>query len=241
MCTICGGAKLGTQALNVFHISTDRGRDYSNLFFRKGSWIANHRAIPTTEVENTEFNQPFGSDYKVVHNGVVANDMELGNVEGVIDSYVLSKVLDFTNIDTLQESLNKIKGSYALGVMKPNGHFYLACNYKPLFYAGLSTDEFTFSSYEHHLTDAGYTNVKRLTPYSILDTETLETREVYREVHNKVAVIASAGLDSTAVAAYAVAKYGPDNVMLIHYQYGAIAQEREVERIAKIADYLQCQ
>ena len=94
MCSICGGRKLNEKALNVFHSATDRGRDYSNVFFRKGSWICNHRAVPTTEVENSEFNQPFGTDYKIVHNGTIANDKELGNKEGMIDSYILSKVLD---------------------------------------------------------------------------------------------------------------------------------------------------
>ena len=103
MCTICGGTRLELKELTVFHLSEDRGRDYSNLFYRHGSWICNHRAIPTTEKKNPEHNQPFGTDYKIVHNGVISNDKELGNTTGEIDSSVLANVLDCTNIYTLME------------------------------------------------------------------------------------------------------------------------------------------
>lgn len=241
MCSICGGSKFNNLAMQVFHNAENRGRDYSNIFYRKGSWICNHRAVPTTEVENAEFNQPFGTDYKIVHNGVIANDKELGNKEGMIDSYILSKVLDFTDIYTLRDSLNKVKGSYALAIMKPNGYFYLACNYKPIFYSGLGTDNFVFSSYKEHLIECdGIDHVERLAPYSILDTETGDSVEIPREELNKVAVICSGGLDSTAVAAYAVHEYGKENVTLLHYQYGCIAQKKEEECIKKISDYLGC-
>lgn len=238
MCSICGGNIFEERALKVFNTARDRGRDYSNIFYRNGSWICNHRAVPTTEISEAEFNQPFGTDYKIVHNGTIANDKELGNPAGMIDSYILSKVLDFSNIDTLAETLNKIVGSYAIAVLKPNGHFYLACNYKPIFYSGLGTSEFLFSSYKNHL--EGLPDIQRLEPYSILDTETLERRTIPREVLNKVAVVCSGGLDSTAVAAYAVHEYGKENVTLIHYQYGCIAQSKEQKCIEKIADYLGC-
>lgn len=238
MCSICGGYNFDDVALKVFKASEDRGRDYSNIFYRKGSWICNHRAVPTTEIENSEFNQPFGCDYKIVHNGTIANDKELGNPDGMIDSYILSKVLDCSSIHTLKDSLTKVKGSYAIAILKPNGHFYLACNYKPIFYAGLGTDGFIFSSYRHHL--KGISGVEKLTPYSILDTETGESLEIEREEYNRVAVICSGGLDSTAVAAYACKTYGPENVTLIHYAYGCIAEGKEVDCIRKITDYLGC-
>ena len=100
MCSILGGTKFNNTALKIFHAARDRGRDYSNLFYRGNSWICNHRAVPTSEVENPEFNQPFGTKYKVVHNGTIANDKELGNKEGMIDSYVLGKL----NYDTLEDA-----------------------------------------------------------------------------------------------------------------------------------------
>lgn len=241
MCSICGGNNFNETALQVFHRAKDRGRDYSNIFYRKGSWICNHRAIPTTEIDNAEFNQPFGSDYKVVHNGTIANDKELGNPDGMIDSYILSKVLDFEDVYKLRDSLLKIKGSYAIAILKPNGYFYLACNYKPIFYSGLGTPNFVFSSYREHLVGCtGVEHVERLDPYTILDTQTGEVCIIPRECYNRVAVICSGGLDSTAVAAYAVSKYGKENVTLLHYQYGCIAQKKEQECIDKISQYLGC-
>lgn len=234
MCTICGGTALNEKFLSVFTESLDRGRDYSNVFYRKGSWICNHRAVPTTEIENAEFNQPFGTDYKIVHNGTVSNDKELGNPEGMIDSYIFSKVLDFTNLTTLRDSLSKIIGSYALGIMKPNGNFYLACNYKPVFYCYDENNNFYFSSYEHHLKD--FSNVKRLAPYTVMDSETGDTLPLPREIFDRAVVIASAGLDSTAVAAYACATH--KEVTLLHYNYGCLAETPELLRIKKIQESL---
>jgi 7-cyano-7-deazaguanine synthase in queuosine biosynthesis len=219
--------------VSIFQNSLDRGRDYSNVFYRKGSWICNHRAVPTTEIENAEFNQPFGTDYKVVHNGTISNDKELGNPEGMIDSYILSKVLDFTSLTALRDSLQKIVGSYAIGIMKPNGTFYLACNYKPIFYS-YHEGEFYFSSYRNHLPSDW--NVVHMKPYSVFDSETGESLDIPRTVFDHCIVIASGGLDSTAVAAYACHKH--KKVTLLHFNYGCIAEDRELELIKKISEEL---
>lgn len=234
MCTICGGTSLNENFLSIFHTSLDRGRDYSNVFYRKGSWICNHRAVPTTEVENAEFNQPFGTDYKIVHNGTISNDKELGNPDGMIDSYVLSKVLDFTDIYSLRDSLYKVVGAYAIGILKPDGNFYLACNYKPIFYSYDKDGNFYFSSYAHHLISIG--DVKRVPPYSIMDSETGEIISIKRDVQDRAVVIASAGLDSTAVAAYACATH--KEVTLLHYNYGCLAETPELIRIKQIQQSL---
>lgn len=236
MCTICGGTNFDIKAYNVFMKSRDRGKDYGNLFLKNKSWICNHRAVPTTELENPEFNQPFGSKYKIVHNGTIANDKELGNKDGMIDSYILSKCLNCSTLQTLYKSIQKIQGSYAIAILKPNGTFYLACNYKPIFYAKEANGEFTFSSYKHHL--SGYQNVHRMEPYSILDSETMETMELPRKEYDNAVVICSGGLDSTAVAAYAVKKH--KKVTLLHFQYGCIAETKEVSCVKRIADYLKC-
>lgn len=235
MCSICGGTVFDKTALKIFNLSQDRGRDYSNMFYRKGSWICNHRAVPTTEIETSEYNQPFGTDYKIVHNGTIANDKELGNSDGLIDSSVLATALDFSSAKNLAISLEKIKGSYAIGIMKPNGRFMLACNYKPIFYAELSNG-FFFSSYKEHF--SGIDSVKRLQPYSVYDEETGETAEIKRNVHNKALVICSGGLDSTAVAAYASKNH--DECRLLHFQYGCIAETKETECIKRIANKLNC-
>ena len=243
MCSICGGTRCTEDEFRLFKRARDRGRDYSNVFYRNDSWICNHRAIPTTEVKNPEYNQPFGTDYKIVHNGTISNDKELGNPPGAIDSAILPKVLNCETIDTLTESLKKIKGSYAIAIMKPNGHFYLACNYKPLFYVWVPKTrgfgyDIVFSSYAEHL--SGYENIKRVKPYSVFDTEFNEYREIERHQSNKAIVICSGGLDSTAVAAYVCHEHGAENTTLIHYCYGCIAESKETECIKKIAEYLKC-
>lgn len=235
MCSICGGTIFDKNALDVFHLAQDRGRDYSNLFYRNGSWICNHRAVPTTEIENSEYNQPFGTDYKVVHNGTIANDKELGNKDGNIDSSVLPKVLDFTSASSLAESLDKVKGSYAIAVMKPNGRFMIACNYKPIFYKK-ENDLFLFSSYLEHFSDKS--GVKRLEPYSVYDEENETYASIKRKKHDRALVICSGGLDSTAVAAYASKSH--KECKLIHFQYGCIAETKETECIKKIAEKLKC-
>ena len=233
MCSICGGTKFNNTALKVFHLAKDRGRDYSNLFFRNNSWICNHRAVPTTEVENPEFNQPFGTTYKVVHNGTIANDKELGNKEGMIDSYVLGK-MDFPNLQAVVDNLSRVKGSYAVAILKPNGNFYLACNYKPLFYCYCGK-ELYFSSYEEHLVEAGLTNIHKLEPYSAMDMETKEVLYFPRETYDHAIVICSSGLDSTAVAAWACHTH--KKVTLLHFAYGCIAESNEVDRVKKISQY----
>ena len=121
MCSICGGTSFDYMQ-NIFLSAKNRGRDYSNLFARGNSWICNHRAVPTTEVQNPSNNQPFGLDYKVVHNGVISNDKELGCKPGEIDSSVLPEVLNFTNLESFAESLNKIKGSYAISFLTLFGY-----------------------------------------------------------------------------------------------------------------------
>lgn len=235
MCSICGGTKFDELALNIFNKSLDRGRDYSNLFYRKGSWICNHRAVPTTELENSEYNQPFGKDYKIVHNGTISNDKQLGN-EGNIDSSILAKVLDFDSLDNFTKSLQKVVGSYALAVLKPNGTFYLACNYKPIFYGFSEKGDFYFSSYKHHL--EGLENVKKMDPYSTLDTETMKKGVIPRKIHDRAVVICSGGLDSTAVASYVRATH--KDMILLHFQYGCLAETKEVQCIKKLAEDFNC-
>ena len=214
MCTVCGATIMDENFVSIFQTSLDRGRDYSNLFYRKGSWICNHRAVPTTEIENAEYNQPFGTDYKVVHNGTISNDVELGNTNGMIDSSILPKVLEFETLEKFRDSLSKVVGSYAIGVLKPNGHFYLACNYKPLFYS-FHNGNFYFSSYRNHLPEDW--KVIHMKPYSVFDSETKQSLDIPRTVFDHCIVIASGGLDSTAVAAYACHKH--KKVTLLHFNY----------------------
>ena len=61
-----------------------------------------------------------------------------------------------------------------------------------------------------------------------------EVKDLPRIQNNKVAISASAGLDSTTVA-YMLKEQGYD-VTLIHFKYDCLAQTREVKAIHKIAE-----
>ena len=240
MCGICGGTRWDRRSYDIFNATSSRGKDYGNLFVRGTSWICNHRAIPTTEKWSPEKNQPFGTDYKVVHNGMIANDKELGNVDQ-IDSSVLSKVLSFSSIEQFVNSLSLIVGSFAIAVMKPNGHFYLACNYKPI-WVMVDGSEIYFTSLPEFFGGCGGPDllpgpkIFRLPPYSAIDTETLKQIRLPRKAFDAAVVVASGGLDSTAVAAYACENHS--RVCLLHFQYGCLAENKETDRITKIAQEL---
>lgn len=253
MCTICGGSNYNSWITkSVSSKGMDRGRDYSNIYIQGvgGPWIQQSRAIPTTELKNPPEDQPFGTVYKVVHNGTIANDKELGNDGTHVDSWVL-QFLNFDSTYTLRDSLTKVDGSYAIAVLKPNGSFYLACNYEPLYIRFLDNKEFVFSSRKEFLTGPDdcdcqypfleeYAGIVKIPPYTILDTESWCMTPIPRHQSDKAVVIASAGLDSTAVAAYACHKHGANNVTLIHFNYGCKAEDAETRQIKKIAKRLGC-
>lgn len=237
MCSIVGGTKFDETAFKIYQNAKDRGRDFTGMCERHGLWVANHRATPTTENDAPRHNQPFGATVKVVHNGVISNDKDLGVKEGEIDSSVLAEVLDFTSLAAMRDSLAKVEGSYALAAMTPET-IYLACNYKPI-WIGKKDNEYYFSSLEHHFEGTGI-RPYRMKPYSVMNLLTGETHDLPRQQSNRAIVICSGGLDSTAVAAYACHEHGAENVLLVHFRYGCKAQKPEVMAIPKIAERLGC-
>lgn len=237
MCSIVGGTKFDEIAFKIYQNAKDRGRDFTGMCERHGLWVANHRATPTTENDAPRHNQPFGATVKVVHNGVISNDKDLGVKEGEIDSSVLAEVLDFTSLAAMRDSLAKVEGSYALAAMTPKT-IYLACNYKPI-WIGKKDNEYYFSSLEHHFEGTGI-RPYRMKPYSVMNLLTGETHDLPRQQSNRAIVICSGGLDSTAVAAYACHEHGAENVLLVHFRYGCKAQKPEVMAIPKIAERLGC-
>ena len=237
MCSIVGGTKFDETAFKIYQNAKDRGRDFTGMCERHGLWVANHRATPTTENDAPRHNQPFGATVKVVHNGVISNDKDLGVKEGEIDSSVLAEVLDFTSLAAMRDSLAKVEGSYALAAMTQKT-IYLACNYKPI-WIGKKDNEYYFSSLEHHFEGTGI-RPYRMKPYSVMNLLTGETHDLPRQQSNRAIVICSGGLDSTAVAAYACHEHGAENVLLVHFRYGCKAQKPEVMAIPKIAERLGC-
>lgn len=230
MCSILGSTIIDENFKRVWSTAKNRGSDYSGMCQIKNSWIANHRATPTNELEYAELNQPFGSKFKIVHNGTISNDIELGNNEENIDSFILSKVLNPDTIYTLKESLKKIQGSYSIAILKQNGDILLACNYKPIFYVE-KDGEFYFSSLKEHLSFIA--EPIRVKPYSILNLKTGESIDIERHQPDNALIICSGGLDSTSLVGFVKQKH--KKTTLIHFDYGCKATNREFEAIKNIS------
>jgi 7-cyano-7-deazaguanine synthase len=232
MCSILGGTTFNQYAVEVFNRAKDRGRDYTGLAQYGDYWIANHRATPTNETDAPIENQPFGKDFKVVHNGTIANDEELGNNNGGIDSKVLADVIDPTNVFSVRDSLERVRGSYAIAILKKDD-IILACNYKPIWY--IERDgEYFFSSLQWHLGNGA----TRVPPYSVLSLTSGISCEIKRYQPNRALIVASGGLDSTALTGFA--KSNHDEIRLLHFNYGCKATEREIAAIKNIAAALAC-
>lgn len=239
MCSIYGVIGYPTPEL-LTHLSyverraQDRGRDGGQLerYPLPGGMIAylgNHRATPTTELEKGPL-QPYDG---MVHNGTIANDVELGALPGEIDSQVLARVLDRSSLQALRTSLERVVGSYAFAVQSDET-VYLGCNYKPVWYYRTRYGATFFSSLARHLQDVvvpGQAPVQ-LPPYSVMDLRTFETLPLPRQESGKVVVVASSGLDSTT-GAYLLKQQGYE-VTLLHFRYGCRAEDREAQRVDRI-------
>lgn len=244
----------------------ERGRDGSGLFLAwpNGSygmqrvvmpehidtlngasvWLQNMRAIPTTEMGRRLDlqQQPFSAgDWVVVHNGTIANDRELWAELGlngvpVVDSQVLPYLLDAHGID----GLARVRGSYAIAAYNvASRRLVLAANYKPLYYSH-DSQSIWFASEPEALPGIA----RKLDPYSVVEItrhRRFTTRALpgYVEASDRplrALVIASGGLDSTVAAAWLVS--GGYEVTLLHVQYEAQAQERELRAVTEVAEQL---
>jgi 7-cyano-7-deazaguanine synthase len=214
----------------------DRGRDggFLTRLERDGVTLAvgQWRAAPTTEPER----HGGVAAQTVAHNGTIANDVELGNTDGAIDSLVLEKCLDRRGVHNLCASLAKVRGSYALAALGTDT-VYLAANYKPIHLLRIGEDIY-FASMERHLSHLCRVGERpeKLPPYSVLDLRTRERAALQRRTHGKTLCVCSGGLDSTT-AAWQLAAEG-HRVELLHFQYGCTAETAEKDRVAQLADVL---
>lgn len=239
MCSIYGafGRVINQRTLErIREQARDRGRDggmheWFNLAEHQAV-IGHWRATPATEAANAP-SQPYGG---IVHNGTIANDRELGNLPGAVDSMVLQHVLDRSSLGALVASLGRIQGSYAMAVVADD-RVYLATNYKPI-YLLRQGKALYFSSMERHLLPLCAMGVRpqRLQPYSAIDLLTGKQQAIPREDNRRALAICSSGLDSTT-AAYDLKAQGWD-MTLLHFTYGCRAETREVDRIRKIGAHL---
>ena len=240
MCSIFGvvGVNPDMEVLRrIAERAKDRGRDGGQMqrFDLSGGQVAylgNWRATPTTEVWDVE-PQPYDG---VIHNGTIANDVELGALPGEVDSMVLPRVIDRSNLDALTHSLGKVQGSYAMAIVSPRT-VYAAVNYKPLHLLRIAEAVY-FSSMERHLLpECGFgLRPGRVLPYTVTDLLTGDSRPIPRESTSRALVVCSGGLDSTTVA-YDMANQGYE-VDLLHFRYGCRAETREATLVQKIANHL---
>ena len=253
MCSIFGwmGKISGLDRSHIINSANERGRDgfgfwldgdeYRSMgsvedfaFLRKAipnakRVLGNFRATPTTEtISTTELLQPYDG---IVHNGTIANDKDFGDFP--IDSMVLPIILKERAFGTnLLEALSKIKGSFALAYFDQNT-LILAANYKPIHFM-YRDDGFMFASTPDML--PGYSTPMK--PYSIMSVDewfNVKALDFVLKQNNKVVISASSGLDSTTVA-FMLNAQGYD-VTLAHFKYGCLAEDKELDRIEKIADY----
>jgi 7-cyano-7-deazaguanine synthase len=220
-----------------------RGRDdynemevrFKNMRVRMG-WC---RATPTTEpVANST--QPFHcGEYSVFHNGTIANDRELGNPEGRVDSAIIPEVLERHGLS----GLSKLKGSFALAIASREYGLVLACNYKPIYY--VERDGFLFYASLEWMLDPvirdNYVAAVKLNPYTMFLPHQSEARSLRPggiPSPDKVLVVCSGGLDSTVAAT----KYVRDGheVTLLHFDYGCKAGSREASVVEALAERLGC-
>ena len=258
MCSIIGwfgGGISSDEKLHILNHGKERGRDghgfwidgeeyrgmgdistdLYNKILEGNKVVGNFRATPTTEAESEiDILQPYDG---IVHNGVIANDKHFSNE--LIDSIVLPQIFVTRKFEFMGDELDKIEGSYALAYFT-NKSLHLACNYKPIYFVKRETG-FMFASTPNMLADYSVP----LKPYSRMKVSwshvgqaffnvQTEVKDLPRIQNNKVAISASAGLDSTTVA-YMLKEQGYD-VTLIHFKYDSLAQTREVNAIHKIAE-----
>lgn len=219
-----------------------------------GNVIGNLRAEPTTEyVEEKQANdqQPYRcGPWTIVHNGTIANDKELRTnaLQTRIDSAAIVELLAGDHMlgsnsilvaQHFAACVEKLKGSYAIMATHDQhpGMMLVACNYRPIWFAGTPYGTF-FASARHYFPEG--MGPEMVPPYSAwafgpgmrarLDTP--------RATAAKLAlVVCSGGLDSV-VAATAAQAEGYD-VRLLHFMYGSRAEGPEILAIEAVADALE--
>jgi len=229
--------------------------------------INNNRAEPCCEhIKNKTIEdvQPFTSAkqrFYIAHNGTIANDKDLEAKYNLtrstkIDSAIIPPLLDalWDGKDTTQLIKilqDELIGSYALVIydVKNPKQIWLATNYKPLFIMKEHGALF-FSSLENYLVNKDYNNIYNIRskimevkPYTLLkiNEHKIESFDLYKTKtgKKKALVICSAGLDSTVCAKWAQVQ-GYD-ISLLHYHYGARANNAEDRQIKLIAKNLNCE
>lgn len=221
--------------------------------------IANLRAEPTTEyvaVKHEYDQQPYGSGpWTIVHNGTIANDKELRWASAMrfapavlttIDSAAIAELLanqDTSEMDAAQlanyfeSCIAKLKGSYAILAVHSEypDRIFVACNYRPIWYARNEFGTFFASSGEYFPSSM---IPQMLSPYSawVFTSSTQVRLDTRRPVNNSALVVCSGGMDSVVAATWA--KREGYQVELVHFRYGSRAEGPEQKAISAVASEL---
>ena len=253
-----------TEQIHLTASGTELAAQHAAQFTDAQVVINNNRAEPTTEYvaeKRLTDVQPFtdaAGRYWATHNGTIANDAAIASdfdlhpdteIDTAVIPGLLAAVWDGT-LRGLRDLLDEhITGSYAFAIIdreRPD-RLFLACNYKPLHLVTDTIEEIVyFSSFDDYLPQPdGDLNKGRyvhraLDPYTVVEVTPHSINSLDLDQSNRhderALVIASGGLDSTTVAK--VMQDEGYEVELLHFTYGARAEDSEVEAIEAIADRL---
>jgi len=219
--------------------------------------IVSSRAQPLPEESSvsTDNIPPFVSRSKewwVVHNGTISNDKELAKELGItvsVDTQVIAEML--SKFSSVKKICEKLVGGFAVVAMAPvYGHFLVFKNYKTLWYVW-NEDLFAVASEREQLLPFAKSRIygvemfPRDMIFSVKENGKIIMQPFNREVFgsipplddNKAVVVTSGGLDSSTAAFVAKKIHGKD-IVLLNFDYGQRAAEREWEAVQAVAKKL---
>ena len=203
-------------------------------------------------------------NYIVTHNGQLSNDEQLNQkykyksfTRGKdIDSYYFVRLLQQAAIepDNFLQQLREIEGSYAVAAFsKPTSTLYFARSFRGLFFTiwKYGDDSYLVWASEQQALQQG--NIDQAIFEMPLDSYFELQLPLYGKIpslskilqsaipikeqdkNNSCVVVLSGGMDSTVCLSEMVQKY--QDIHVLHFLYGARAQEREVESVISIVDW----
>jgi len=219
--------------------------------------LVSSRAQPLPEESSVDIDNipPFVSRNKewwVVHNGTISNDRELAKELEItvrVDTQVIAEMLTNTSVRKICE---KLVGGFAVIAMAPSyGHFLVFKNYKTLWYVW-NEDLFAVASEREQLlpfAKGGIYGVEmfpRDTIFSVKENGRIIAQPFNKTVwgslpeldENKAVVVTSGGLDSSTAAFVAKKIHGVKDVLLLNFDYGHRAADREWEAVQAVAEKL---
>lgn len=212
--------------------------------------IGNMRAEPTTEyvaVKRDDDQQPYSlGGWHIVHNGTIANDKELrtGKLSTSIDSAAIVEQLNGLppNINNFLAVVQKLRGSYAILAVHDDqpGVVYVACNYRPIWYAKDKFGHYIASSRETFPSGMSPQMLPAYSATTITANGVAPAHPLYAPwspAQRRALVVCSGGLDSVVAATYAQKRMKME-VELIHFQYGSRAEGPEVKAVQAVAEAL---